>query len=268
MNGTLKEYYKRSLYKGRSQLSRIIDFVFLRLLILASTYIYFLSTVDSKVVILFTFVTTALITIAIELIKSRVFVHHVSKERKKLMNNYRRIKILTMDNRNLVMLCSKAVKSCAYVYVHHKLADLDGDDVINVYKEAASCAISNIHIFSLSGIDKSATKIANSLHDCSLHFHDSAELIDICFNGQADMSDDEIDNLLLKELSKQKKGSILTRVKPFLKSRIISYLTLSVILFVLSFIMDYALYYRIMAMLCLSFAGLSGALSGSRKEKP
>ena len=82
------------------------------------------------------------------------------------------------------------------------------------------------------------------------------------------MSDDEIDNLLLKELSKQKKGSILTRVKPFLKSRIISYLTLSVILFVLSFIMDYALYYRIMAMLCLSFAGLSGALSGSRKEKP
>ena len=83
-----------------------------------------------------------------------------------------------------------------------------------------------------------------------------------------DMSDDEIDNLLLKELSKQKKGSILTRVKPFLKSRIISYLTLSVILFVLSFIMDYALYYRIMAMLCLSFAGLSGALSGSRKEKP
>ena len=65
MNGTLKEYYKRSLYKGRSQLSRIIDFVFLRLLILASTYIYFLSTVDSKVVILFTFVTTALISFAV-----------------------------------------------------------------------------------------------------------------------------------------------------------------------------------------------------------
>ncbi|MDO4567978.1 MAG: hypothetical protein Q4B99_03350 [Clostridia bacterium] len=260
MRAEVLEYYKKSLYRGRSKIGRAIDFMFMRLLLFCALYLFFLSSVRDSAAIVLALAGLALLSALIEAIKRRVLARHISHQRAKLRREYQQIDMLTSSSDALLECCKRALPNTDWhLYVHQSLREVNEDCLLSAYRAAKDAGKSKIAVFTVAALTKEAVAIERALGECTFRFYLSEEFIALALDcGLVTQIDDaEVDARLLASLAKDKKGTRFTRIKPFLRSRAMGYVVLAGVLFLLSFIMRYALYYRMMALLCMSFAAIS-----------
>ncbi len=123
-------YYKRRLYKGRTALARIVDFIALRLVMLCAAYLWFSSAVESTLMaIVLSATATLTASVAAELIKSIRIERFIQKERKALAAKLFRERLVQLSREEFMELVR------GYV-VDHK-DDFDPDCLVCTAQSAA-----------------------------------------------------------------------------------------------------------------------------------
>lgn len=260
----LMKYYKQRLYRGRTALARAVDFVALRLILLAAGYLWFTTKVDSSLmagVLALTTVTT--LSVGAELYKSIRLERFILKERKSLAEKLFREKLVLLTRQEFLELVrsyltvhGEEFAGDSVVYLSQTVAPVGEDAVLTACRAAKKRGVGAVALFSASPVSEAARTLAGRMEQ-AVRFIAPEQLT---AHGSAnDMLPDEsaIDAAILaqqEKIRRQRKKSIS---EPFAQSRLRRYGIVAIALFALSFFVPYTLYYRVLAGACLSLGALT-----------
>ncbi len=267
MDKDIKRYYKQRQHGGRSLAARIADGIALRLVFAAASYLWFHYNIENHVVvILLTSLTTFIFVAALKLWKDISFDRFVQKESARLCDTVLRERLLLLDESEFYELCEcvcadlPGFENAMLWCIQHSLP-IDADDVLSAFRRARKQNAQLLAVCSLSGCTEAASALMLRLPIRAEYI--SPDLL-LRFAKQTKTFAVEAEDVNAHIRSKQ--TVVLERRKqmqaePFAPGRAKKYLICAAILAAASFITGYALYYRLLAGLCLMLAGTSFTLN-------
>lgn len=265
MQKVINRYYKQRISRGRGTLARVIDAIALRAVVFFVGYIRFRSLGLVTYVSLFLgAIVVALASVAIKLFRDMRFEKFVVSERKNIAREEARSRLATMREEELSRAVCRILKedgtiNKGYVEVIQRITPVNADDIAAVYRMARREGETLSSVFSTSGITKDAYDLAARLTDMEFRLYEP-EAITERGGITAEISDDEIDSIIVTRLGEKKSPLVRLKKTIFSDSRMKPYLILGVALLILSFIANGGMYYRIIASACFSFAVTTAVL--------
>ncbi len=267
MDRDIKRYFKQRQSGGRSSAARTLDGIMLRLVFAAACYLWFRYNIENNVaVILLTAVTTLLFLAAAQLWREISFDRFVQREQERLSDTVLRERLLLMPTEAFDALCKRIVSQMpdmedAFLWCAQHAAPLAEDDILGAYRAAQSQNSLRLTVCSLSPCSAAACALMNRLPihaDCI-----KPELL-LRLARQTEgysISQNDIETHIHSSQSARKERRASMQAQPFASGRSKKYLLCAAVLVAASFLTGYALYYRLLAGLCLLLSASSYVLN-------
>ncbi len=257
----LKRYYKNRLYKNRTAFARALDFIVLRLIIFAALYLWFKSkNTPSGLSVTLSIIATLMCSVAIELIKSMRLDRFIKKERIRLKREHALQTLLILDRgefARIARFCFERTEGQGLLFAVQKAAPLDPDDVLRAYRMAKQKHADAIHVFSATNANDSAVKMAGRFNDVDVNIHGPDNILEYADELGLYVDVETLEAALIDGMIEEKRNRRRRKMVVFTSARARNYLLIALGLIALSFTTRFALYYRLMAGICVIFAGLS-----------
>lgn len=257
----LKRYYKNRLYKNRTVFARALDFIVLRLIIFAALYLWFKSNgTPSGLSVALSVIVTLMCCVAIELIKSIRLDRFIKKERVRLKREHALQTLLVLDRgefSRIARFCFERTEGEGLLFAVQKAAPLDPDDVLRAYRMAKQKQAEAIHVFYATSATDSAVRMAGRFSDVDISLHGPDDILEYADELGLYLDAETLEASLIDGIVEEKRNRRKKKMVVFTSARARNYLLIALGLIALSFTTRFALYYRLMAGICITFAGLS-----------
>ena len=261
----LMRWYKRKFYNGRSIVARTVDFVALRIIILAACYLWFITRIDNTVMAaVLSFTALAAISVAAEIIKSMRLVRFIDRERVQIAHSIFRERLLILPKEEFLAIVKAYLgehRACypdeCLVFTVQSSMPVNADTVLRAFRAAKKRSLAAAVIFSAAPVSKEAHAITKSLSGVSVGFVTPDALLKSASATAFLPTPDAVDEAILSAAAKAKAQRKKTASEPFASGRMRRYVLVAAALFALSFFVKYTAYYRMLAALSLSFGALA-----------
>ncbi len=265
----LNEYYKRKLSGGRTRLARAIDYIVFRALLLIVLYLWFSSKLEDAALEWFlSAISLSLICVAVEFYKSIRLDKFKLRENERIRQEYIRSHILLLPGELYVSMVHDFARSHKAAYEGdclilplQKSEPLNRDSILSIYRLAQRRQCSTVALFSPAEIAEEAQPLIRR-NDILIIPQTDAVFTAMAKDAGIFPEDTEIEGFILERLQEEK-AMRKKSADPFASGRIKRYLIVGLVLFAASFFVSYALYYRMMASVCISLASLAWWLERS-----
>ena len=267
MDRDLKRYFKQQQHGGRGSAARTMDGIALRLVFAAACYLWFKYNVENQVaIILLTAVTTLLFLAAAQLWQEISFDRFVQRERERLLNAVLRERLLLLSAGSFRDLCKRILEQItgqdeAYVWCVQRAAPLSEDDILQAYRAARSHDALRLCICSLSNCSPPASALMNRL---PIHTEILKPDLLLQMARQTEgysVSQSDLETHIRSSQVQRREKRAQMQAQPFAAGRAKKYLLCASVLIAASFLTGYALYYRMLAGLCLLLSATSYMLN-------
>lgn len=261
----LLRFYKRRLYNDRSLFARAVDFVALRMILLALCYLWFITRIDNTVMAaILSFIALGAVSVAAEIIKSMRLARFIARERTRTAERIFREKLLVLPQREFLALIKAYLSEHRDAYgddclvsVVRSSSPLAADAVYRAYRGAENRRFAKAVIVSAAPVSKEAAAAAERFENVDIRFITPDMLVKSAGAMPFLPAADAVDAALLSAAEKAKAARKKTASEPFAAGRMRRYILIALALFALSFFVKYALYYRMLAAFSLSFGALA-----------
>ncbi len=258
-------FYKRKFYNGRSVIARAVDFIALRIIILAACYLWFITRIDNTVMAaVLSLIALAAISTAAEIIKSMRLVRFIDRERVRVAHSIFRERLLILPKAEFLSIVKAYLGEHRASYADECLvftvqssAPVSADTVLKAYRAAQKRSLDAVVIFSAAPVSKEAQAITQSLSGVSIDFVTPDALLKSASATAFLPTPDAVDEAILSAAAKAKAQRRAAASEPFASGRMRRYVLVALALFALSFFNKYTVYYRMLAALSLSFGALA-----------
>ncbi|HPY37078.1 MAG TPA: hypothetical protein PLH38_04520 [Clostridia bacterium] len=267
MDKDIKRYYKQLQHGGRSLAARIADAFALRLVFAAASYLWFRYNIENHIiVILLTATTTLIFMAALKLWNEISFDRFVQKESERLLDTVLRERLLLLDEGEFLELCECVCRDLpgfenATLWCMQHSLPIDADDVLAAYRRARRQNAQFLAICSLSGCTQAASALLLRLPIRSEYISPDILLRFARQTKEFSVGAEDVNAHIRSRQSVVHERRKQMQAEPFAPGRAKKYLVCALILAAASFITGYALYYRLLAGLCLMLAGTSFTLN-------
>ncbi len=260
----LLRYYKQRLYKGRTVVARAVDFIALRLILLAAGYLWFTTKVESPAMATVLALTTvSTLCVGVELYKSIRLERFIERERQALAEKFFREKLVLLSReeflelvRSYLLAHGDEFMGDSLVYLSQSVSPVGEDAVLSACRAAKKRGMGAVALFSAAQVSENARTLASRMEQ-SVRFI-TPELL-TAHGAAHEMLPDEkaVDEAILAQHEKRKRERKKSLSEPFARDRLRRYGLVAIGLFALSFFVPYTLYYRMLAGACLSLGALT-----------
>lgn len=252
-------YCRKKLHRGRSLFSQIVDYIALRGLIFMLCCMWFGANIQNSVAkILLSIVTTAFISVSIDLLNSLRLDSLIKKERgyaaEAELN--RRISLLGDNERNSIIRRHIAANRESFgsdKLVCHvgRASGVSGDDVIRAARKAKEHNASAVAIFYSGEISSAANQAVYSVGDMPFEFIPLRRILSKEELQALQPSMEETDKIIISRASEEARKRRSAMTAPFSQGHARRYLLCAACLTAMSFFVEYSLYFRLMAAACI-----------------
>ena len=267
MDKELKRYYKQQQHGGRGTAARVADGVVLRVVFAAGCYLWFRYNVANEMlVILLTALTTLLFLAALRLYRQLSFDKFVQKEKERLTDVVLCERLMLLKDTEFQSLCRRIVDLLpgfehAHLVSIQRASQLGEDDILCFYHAAQNENAQQLVIISLSACKDQALALMNRLPI-------RVELVSISMllrmarqlEGYA-VTEADVEAHIRNLMNAQHEKRARMQAEPFGAKHAKKYLICAIVLTISSFITGYALYYRLLAGVCLLLSATSFVLN-------
>lgn len=270
----VSRYYLRAFHRGRTAVSRIVDFIAMRLVLLAAGYLFFSTKVDNGYMAgALSLAVTLFVSAVAELVKSIRMERFVSRERKRFSEKLFHERLVRLTREEFMKLVrgyltedgSPYSPDCL-VYPVQTAAPVTVDAVLLAAREGRKRKLPEIVVITSSSVSDEARDAASRCEDSKISFVTAEELTRY---GEAmallpgeEETEKAIASFMRDERAKKKKRFS----EPFAPGRLRRYIVVSLCLFALSFFVEYTNYFRLLSALCLSFGAITWWLNNAAPE--
>lgn len=253
----IDRHYKQKLHRGKNTFARWVDYAAFRLLILAGAYLWLLSaTNDPGLAVSLAVIAVSVICVALELYGSFRLDMFVAAEKRRMAERYVLEELTFMPPEKLAAIAAPAT-GARNTAVRQSVKPLDEDDILSVYRELAAGGADSGALVTTAKLTPEAEAFAARLPGLTLTVMGAQELLKLAEAAGVFPDDGAINALILDDYRRQKEKRRLTARAPFARARTRRYIILGAALIAASFLADYAIYYRLLGGLCMSFAAIS-----------
>ncbi|MEG1525355.1 MAG: hypothetical protein RRZ24_05445 [Clostridia bacterium] len=259
------QYFQARRGGGRGKLARGIDYVSLRLILFAGAYLYFAAQFSNKAMaLLLAAVFLGLCMLVLHIWREIAMERFVKKELCRIKKALLTHKLLLLSSTSARKLCRPLCNEGEMPVLLQRALPADADALLTVLHTYQGCG--NLAVFSCSGFDISAKAFAARL-DGTLTIRDVEEVHHAAKEAGLSPSAAEVRAFIAEELRIQKQRKRAARPMPFVSGNTGKYFAISLILTGISFFTRYALYYRLLAGLCMAIAATGIAFSRVHQER-
>lgn len=261
MEKQIRRYYKQKQSGGRSTAARIADGVVLRLILAFACYLWFQSNVKNQLVaIALTVATMGLLFLALGLYRGLAFEKFVNKERERLRDVVLRERLLLLSEEEFRALClqitdRRGETEQVHLRCSQRASALDEDAILDAFHAAQAKDARTLILCTLSPLTAKATAILKRLPVEAICITQDQVLKEARGMAGYAVTDEDIEDYIVKEQSVRDARRKRMQTQPFASGRTKKYLICAAVLFAASFVTGYALYYRLLAGLCVLLAG-------------
>lgn len=253
---------RKKLRKGRSIFSQAVDYIALRVLIFILCYMWFGGNIQNNVAkVLLSIVTSAFISISLDLINSLRLDSLIKKERiaaaEQELN--RRISLLSEKERNDIII--RYISSHRESFGSDKLichvsraSGISADDVTKAARTARERKASSAAIFYSGTVSCDASKAVYSLGDMPFEFIPLRSILGPDELKALMPTSDEADAIIVSRAEAEHRRRRAAMLSPFAEGHTRRYLLCAACLTAMSFFVESALYFRLMAAACIIMA--------------
>lgn len=274
-------YYKQRMYHGRSALARAFDFFTLRLVFLLSCYLWFLSLVHNQLLAgMLSAIAVLMFSVVMSLINSIRLDRFIEKERARLNDENLREQLALMPREEFMGLAWRAAEKRSDIetvdgalrlhgepcilYPVQQFSPLSADDMLSIYRVARRQKAVHVLLYTAVPAGAEAESFCRRLSEIQIHIESPEALLVLCREGVTPDTADELVKKKLEDAAAEKKRK---RAQPFAAGQARKYLISALVLLLTSFLTRYALYYRLLAGVCLCLAGMSFWMNNNSKQK-
>ena len=253
---------RKKLRKGRSIFSQAVDYIALRVLIFMLCYMWFGGNIQNNVAkVLLSIVTSAFISISLDLINSLRLDSLIKKERTAAAEQElnRRISLLSEKERNAIIarhISAHRESFGADKLVCHvgRASGISADDVTKAFRAARERGASAAALFYSGDISTDASMAAYRLDDIPLEFIQLRSILDKDELNRLVPTIDETDAIIVSRAEAEQRRRRAAMSSPFAEGHTRRYLLCAACLTAMSFFVEFSLYFRLMAAACIIMA--------------
>lgn len=283
MKNIVLNYYKSKLYKGRSKLARIFDYIMLRAIFFCASYLWYLTQVENK------FLCTALSITATLMLSIATFIFNKIRLDKSIIKEQRNLSIKLLNEQLMCAPREELVKiakniaadkagfdnksstlvfegeSC-YIYVFQSPVPINQDHLFKAYLYTLNNGFKHLVVLSTSNITSDALSLVNRLGHLKVHTITSSDLYAYAQSNGLLSSTEAIEEYIIAqaEIKKTKRRNL--NEKPLSVFRIRKYIIAAAVIWAASYFTGYSLYYRVLSGVSLCLAAVSFWFDGIRNK--
>ena len=253
---------RKKLRKGRSIFSQAVDYIALRVLIFMLCYMWFGGNIQNNVAkVLLSIVTSAFISISLDLINSLRLDSLIKKERTAAADQElnRRISLLSEKERNDIII--RYISSHRESFGSDKLichvsraSGVSADDVTKAARTARERKASSAALFYSGTVSCDASKAVYSLGDMPFEFIPLRSILGPDELKALMPTSDEADAIIVSRAEAEQRRRRAAMSSPFAEGHTRRYLLCAACLTAMSFFVEFSLYFRLMAAACIIMA--------------
>ena len=267
MDKELRQYYKQRQHGGRGTAARVLDGVILRAVFAAGCYLWFRHNVANDLIVIFlTALTTLLFLAALRLYRQLSFEKFVLREKERLSDVVLCERLMLLPKQEFHALCKRIAALLpgfeqAHFVSTQRASQLTEDDILSAYHAAQKAGASALVVFSLSGCKDQARALIARL-PIRVELVETSMLLRMArqLEGYA-VVDADVETHIRSLMSAQRERRARMQAEPFGAKHAKKYLICAIVLTLSSFITGYALYYRLLAGVCLLLSATSYILN-------
>lgn len=277
-------YYKRRMYRGRTQFARLFDFVALRIVFFVAAYLWFLNTVTNQLLALILSVIALMMFIVVLKLAADIRLDRfIRRERERLSKKSYFEQMVLLDRSEFLSLCRAYLNTqgnvrldgdnctidghACLIFTVQQLEPLKSDSVLHAYHLARKREMEHVLLFCTSAISAEAEAFKRRLSAVDVRIVEPEKLVKVLLGSEeAEDAMERVDRILESEIERERTERKRTLTQPFAPGRARRYLFAGAALIGASFITSYALYYRILAGVCFMLAGTSFWLNRNAKQ--
>ena len=254
MNKATQFCYIRAFEKGKSIPAFILDIILgIPLLYIAVNLILReLGAVKAAAAIISVCAVLVLIVLYILIFQVRLE-RFIKREREKITDEMCARKALLMPEADFFELAKKVAvskgKDCSFVCAFQTACETDADSIIKAYRQAKAQGMDSVFIVSLSPLSEDAEKTVEYIDDIRIDTADQKDITAILREGE-EFTDEKADAEFVKRFNKKRPSKNFFR-RLTAEKRILPYLICGILFFVLSLVLKYSLYYRLLGAFCI-----------------
>lgn len=253
---------RKKLRKGRSIFSQAVDYIALRVLIFMLCYMWFGGNIQNNVAkVLLSIVTSAFISISLDLINSLRLDSLIKKERAAAAEQElnRRISLLSEKERNAIIarhISAHRESFGADKLVCHvgRASGISADDVTKAARTARERKASSAALFYSGTVSCDASKAVYSLGDMPFEFISLRSILGPDELKALMPTSDEADAIIVSRAEAEHRRRRAAMLSPFAEGHTRRYLLCAACLTAMSFFVEFSLYFRLMAAACIIMA--------------
>lgn len=250
----IRSYMRGKLCGGKNRFARALDYVALRLILFISAYYLYLPRFASRPrAMLLAAITLAMAMLLLhlggEIRYERFCQRELTRVRKLLLQD----RLSMLDMQSAIPLVSSLCPVGATPVVLQRALPVNADALLAIRRTHAACG--ELHVFSCTPYDEAARAYAARTNGL-LVLHAPDELLSAALRADMRPSDDEVYEAIAAQLAYEKTRRRRRLPTPFATGGACKYALLALLLTALSFLTSYALYYRLLAGLCMTVAAL------------
>ena len=287
----MRSYYKSAFYGNRGMFARAVDFIALRVVVFALSYLWF-STLckDTLKGAVLAAVLTLMVTVALELYKNIRLENFIVKKRNELCREYLFEQLVVMQRDSFLSIVSDLMVSMGYTVLkphplgllcshregltlvcamqNHPDNPVEAQQVLDCYRAACRHNLTSAILISTSPFSEKARGFSRKLNGFSLKLISRDKLLALANDAGMLPDEQQVEAALLSEM--EQKQLTLKRLKKEAlsnqKSR--AYLVCGVILFAAAYITGQMIYYPAMAGVCFTLAFISYFTGQNKRRVP
>ncbi|MBR5292270.1 MAG: hypothetical protein IKU32_05055 [Clostridia bacterium] len=253
---------RKKLRKGRSIFSQAVDYIALRGLIFMLCYMWFGGNIQNNVAkVLLSVVTAVFISISLDLINSLRLDSLIKKERSAAAEQEleRRISLLSEKERNAFI--ARHISSHRESFGNDRLvchvgraSGITVDDVVKAARAVREKNATSAVLFYSGSISPQAEKTAYRLEDIPMEFIPLSSIL--CKEELSGLmpTSEETDAIVISHAEAEHRKRRAAMTSPFAEGHTRKYLLCAACLTAMSFFVESALYFRLMAAACIMMA--------------
>ena len=271
-NKQLIRCLKKKLYGGRGLFSRIADYIALRAIVFMACYMWFSAMVANGVAkAMLSLAATGFISVGLDLISSLRLDSLIRAERRRVSAAALNARLLLMGDDQWSRLIAEHIsregkRSDRLICSVHRSEGPTPDDILKAARAARKRGLSKVSLYYGGPLQGSAKATASACPDITFTLTPLGSLLTKEQLKELSLSASEADAAILAEFERERINKKAARTSVFAARRFKSYMIAAACLTGLSFFVDNALYYRLMAAACLCFGAASWWLGTAGAE--
>ena len=261
--------YKKEMLRGKGAFSRAVDYIALRLIAFIACYMWFSTMVSNNAAkVLLSIGATGFISVSLDLINTLRLDRFIKVRRDTFREEAISHRLLTLTESECMDIIRKYIRSNPEKFEKRHIictcmraGELQSDDVFQAIRLSKKRGAPGAIIFHNGKLSSQARTAAATCSEASISFVSLRSALDKDMLQQLSPTDKEIDAALFAHHEEQKQRIKKAASAPLERVRIRRYIFAAACLTGLSFFVERALYYRLMAAVCICLGAIAWWLS-------